>query len=355
MNIWFAQYLLFLVHCVHGVLLPIDSNYPSIMSNAYTVKFYEGGGAFLLASNNMVRLNYRGIQYLPDAQLISGILEKGWSEYDCNVSKSSLCSMSTGAIFPSYAPRIGNSSTELSCTQSIGKQMVGEAVYDVSSCDILDEYVEIIYTPNKVYTRHSYMHILIYFIFIICCILIVRSLSLNIISKLDSSVVVVQYPTLLVIFVILLITLIQGDSYYATVNDLVFFWFTVMYVIIYLLFHGYHVYIQWRTQIHKEPRVFNLSAAAMQLVVMRLYGSAETPYAGVIIAVIATRLWEKELNRKRPHIFTGLMDCIYISLLIHIGFSYAMSYLFPLFVGCKVLAERLHSTTKTHNKTQKKI
>lgn len=359
MNIWFKQYLLLLLLLkgTFGLLLSIDSNYPGIMSNAYAIKFYEGGGSFLLASNNMIRFNYRGIQCITDTQLIPNLLDKGWSKFACNVSKSSLCSMHSGHVFPTATPRIGNDTTGLSCSQSSGKQMVGEAVYDISSCDILDEYVEVIYTPNYVYTRHSYMPVLVYFLFIVCCICIVRSLSLNIISKLDSTAVVVQYPTFIVVVVVLLITLVQGDSYYATPNDLMFFWLTVAYIIVYLCFHGYHSYILWKNQIHKEPRVFNLSAAALQLVVMRLYGSTETPYAGVIIAVITTRLWEKELHKRRTHVFTGLLDCIYISLLIHIGFSYALSYLFPLFVGCKLLAEKLHSASQSHQRvhTDKKI
>ena len=327
---------------VYANLLSVDLNYPELSSTSQYLKFHHGGPAFILASNNLIRFNYRGIQYLPQGELVLD-QGKGWSKYSCNASAYSLCITNYGHLFPSKTPLVGTPTPlGLSCSHSNGKSIVNQPVYDISSCDILDESVEIVYTPNTIFIRHSYMPTALYLFYIVCCIYLVRSLSLNVISKLDHTVEVVQYPTVLVVLTIWIIALIDGDSYYATRNDVAFYWCTIVYVLLYLVFHGYHVYCHYYYNTKRIPRVFNMSAATMQLVVMRLYGITETPYAGVIIAIIATRIWEKELNKKRTHIFTGLIDCIYISLLMHMGFSYSSSYLFPLIVGAKLLAEKLH-------------
>lgn len=337
-----AIQLVITLHSINAYLLPVELNYPELSSTSQLVKFHHGGAAYVLASNQLIRFNYRGIQILQQAELVLGRSNK-WSKYPCNVSSHSLCITDYGHLFPSSSPLVGaQTPMGLSCSHSNGKNTVNQAVYDISSCDILDESVEIVYTPNSLYIRHSYMSTVLYLFYIACCIYLVRSLSLNVISKLDHTVEIVQYPTVLVVFIIWTITLIDGDSYYATSNDVAFYWCTILYVLLYLAFHGYHVYRHQYLKNKRIPRVFNMTAAAMQLVVMRLYGSTETPYAGVIIAIIATRIWEKELNKKRTHVFTGLIDCIYVSLLMHMGFSYSSSYLFPLIVGANLLAAKLH-------------
>lgn len=322
-------------------LYDIDETQPILSSENYPLHFYEGGPAFILASNSFIRVNYRGIRTLQNTKIIPNILDKGWSSSVCQLSSTSLCTTSQGDIFPSKFTRIGNTPTASHCTHSTGKTLVSYPIYDISACDILDESMDVFYYDQHVYTRYTVMSMYTYWFLIVCCIFFVRSISLNIMNKLDHSVIISQYQTVILIFIMLVVILANGDSYYITEDDNMFYWLNILYICISLSYRLYFVYIWWKNNYkYQEPRILNLCAVCIQLIFTRLYGSAETPYAIAIIGIISTRIWEKEYNPTLLNMITGLIDCMYISVLITMGYSYDIVYLFPVFMISKLIADR---------------
>lgn len=354
----YIVYLLFLCipTCIVDTLLyPLDDTQPALSSDNHQLRFYEGGPAFLLASNSLIRVNYRGIRVLQSATIISNILDKGWSKTRCIISSTSLCTtQSLDNVFPFTSIRIGNTPTASHCTHSTGKMLVPYPVYDISACDILDESMDVFYYDQHIYTRYTPIPVYTYWFLIICCIFFVRSVSLNIMNKLDHSVVISQYQTVILIFAMLLVILVNGDAYYITEDDNLFYWLSISYICISLSYRLYFVYIWWKNNYkYLEPRILNLCAVCIQLIFTRLYGSAETPYAIAIIGIISARIWEKEYNPTFLNMITGLIDCMYISLLITMGYSYDIVYLFPVFMVSKLVADRFFVFSNSLNPTLK--
>lgn len=342
------------------MIIQIDQSYPFLQNGGTGINFYEGGGAFILASNNLVRVNYRGIHTYKSARLNIQENHNIWKVKTCNLSAFSMCNTGDGHIFPYFSPRIGNTSLEY-CVKSLAKVIINNPnIYDYSSCDILDQSQDLIYTDSLLYIRTNNIDIWKYWAMVLCCIYLIRSVSVNLIGKLESnSVYTPQYPAIIVSLTAWLIVLCDWDSYYITSNDIVFFWVSIGYVGLYLGFHAYHAYVWYmhtyyynhHNKQYMEPKIFNMSTATIQLVTARLYASTETPYIPVILFLLLTRIWEKEVTKKFFHIITGLMDCIYISMLMSIGVTFHIFYLFPIFMITRVMALKITESAR-NSKTQ---
>jgi hypothetical protein len=310
------------------------------------IDFFEGGGAYMLLSHDLVRVNARGIRILRESNLMSdNMLYHHWQHELCNISAFAMCQRPSGATFPFSAPLVGVGNTwgVTACANGQGKMMnaLDTASYDVSSCDILDESLDMVYTQGHVYYRLNRMSFVWYWGLILGCIYLIRSVSLNIISKFKESVPPTQHIILCVNVVIWILISIDGDVYYVTENDRFFYWVTQVYIMLYILFHAYHATIRFWRATYMEPRVFNLSIASLQLVTTRLYGSAETPYVIVIVGLMASRIWEKQIVHKTSFVVTGLFDCMYLTLLVALGFTYELYFLCPLFIFSRNIAGNL--------------
>jgi hypothetical protein len=341
--------LLLCITRLQAAIFSLDDNIPSLTSEDQSLRFSEGGPGFLLASNQFVRINYRGLQAIPNIQLVSNIAAKGWVAISCVRSSHALCTSNNGDYFPVGISRIGNiknsqDNIHPQCTSSKGKIQVASTnnsvVYDISACDILEEGLDIVYYQGTVYSKNTSMSFFVYSVLVLFCVFFVRSISLNIMNKFDSAVQVSQYQTVLVVVLLVALMLYEGDSNYVTMYDHHFFWMTMMYLLVSLSYRLWYMYIWWsRNYKYTEPRIFNLSAVCVQLIVTRLYGSVETPYAMAVIGVLATRVFEKEHNPTLLHVVTGLIDCMYMSVLITMGYSYDLMYLFPVFTLSKLVAD----------------
>jgi hypothetical protein len=322
----------------------LDDSVPVLTSNRDILTFIDGGTAFLLMSNNMIRINYRGIRVSTNALLRNDMQEKGWTRIPCNISSQAMCKSDWGYVFPVHTPEFGPVlvSHGFQCKDSSSKVFVNYSVYDISACDIIQENLELVYVQGYIFVQHTNLSLWKYWVMIICSILVVRAVSLNVISKLHASTNTHQYTTNIVILVTYIIIISEGDRYYITENDLFFFWTNIFYISGYLIFHAYHsIYKLFYDEKYQEPRIFNLAAAMLQSVVMRFYGSTETPYSMVIIGVLCTRIWEKEAQQKIMYTCTGMVDTLYVSLLIYMGYTYDPMYLFPLVLFTKILSNHM--------------
>lgn len=339
MQVYFFFFLY--VHVALGGIYYIDDSRPYLHSNQQPLRFSEGGPAFVLASNNMVRINSRSIRVAIDAVILDSVIDKGWKTYSCNISAYALCASPFGSVFPSTSDPLFNSDNPagLYCKNSKGRFFVNTSVYDISACDILDQGLEVVFSRNSMYIGYTQVPVWIYWVLIFTSVILVRAISLNVMSKIQHNANLSQNTTVVCCLLIFAIIFFQGDFYYLTENDNFFYWVNVMYILCYLCFHVYHsLYKSWVNPSHVQPRVFNLGSACLQAVAMRLYGTAETPYSIAIITMILVRLWEKDYQKRLMHICTGMFDCIYVSLLLYMGYSYDILYLFPLTLLTKIIA-----------------
>ena len=129
---------------------------------------------------------------------------------------------------------------------------------------------------------------------------------------------------------VLLLTVIpDGDAVFITEEERLLFWamwaYTALYVLLYALF---------RTACADgtaDPPVYNLISGTLQVIAMRLYCGAETPYNPVIVWAIATRALLKLRGEHRGvEGLSGLVDGLVLSVLCVIGYGHNPLYLTAL-------------------------
>jgi hypothetical protein len=121
------------------------------------------------------------------------------------------------------------------------------------------------------------------------------------------------------------------DAVYATRADQTFHWATVAYVPAILL-------LNVATRGRGAP-VFNVIVAALQLLAMRLYTSAVTPYDLVFVAMLAWRAWVKVLTPSL-HGLGLVLDSLYLSLFVALACDETLESLVAI-VGAPFVAARL--------------
>jgi hypothetical protein len=112
----------------------------------------------------------------------------GWHKVSCNVSAWALCASDVGQILPWTSPRMperheavtADGWNDLGCSNSAGKVLVSLGLYDISACDVIDEGLDLLYTPGAVYHRHNTLQTWKYWLLVILAIILVRFLSYNI-------------------------------------------------------------------------------------------------------------------------------------------------------------------------------
>lgn len=315
-----------------------DSDRPGLASGDKRMAWWGGGPAYVLASAGAVRLNFRGLFTYPPGSKVRSLDSRGmgWHGVQCNVSAWALCSSEVGHILPATKPRMPQTQesvsvdgwNDLGCSQSDGKVLVSTGVYDISACDVFDEGLDLLYSSGMIYHRHTSMPAWKYWALVAITIVLVRCLSYNVQSLWqphgDTAQVHSQWVPLAGSVVQLVLVLTDGDSIYVTKADQLFFWASVGYVGVYLSIHTalrVRSGIQSETNGQYEQPVFNVIVATLQLVAMRFYTAAETPYNTVLVAMLASRGWTKMLMRQHSHGWSLVLDSLYLSLCIELAFD----------------------------------
>jgi hypothetical protein len=339
---WEVVLLLLGVQAAGGALYSLQDSWRPGLATGNGDKrmaWWGGGPAFVLASSGAVRLNFRGLFTYPPSSIVRR-LDKGlgWHGIPCNLSAWSLCSSEVGHVFPASKPRMPERKeavvvdgwNDLGCSKSDGKILVSLGVYDISACDVFDEGLDLLYTSGMLYHRHTAMPAWKYWTLVALSIVLVRCLSYNIQSLWlppGEAVVHNQWLPLGGSLALLVLVLIDGDSIYVTGADLIFYWCTVGYVGLYLGIHGGSraqsgpvLGDSTATGQYEQP-VFNVIVGTLQLVAMRFYTAAETPYNTVLVAMLASRGWTKMLVRQHCHGASLVLDSLYLSLCIELAFD----------------------------------
>jgi hypothetical protein len=190
---------------------------------------------------------------------------------------------------------------DLGCSDSRSKLLTSLGVYDISACDVFDEGMDLLYTPGMVYHRHSSMPPWKYAFLVILAIVLVRFLSYNVQALLHPVEEQQQHqvPALACCFLTLGVVLTDRDDLLVTSADQVFHWSTVAYILLYLVSHVARIVSdeqdRKKTGEDQEPQakvpVYNVIVASLQLIAIRFYSAAETPYNLVLITILACRGW----------------------------------------------------------------
>lgn len=319
-----------------------------LMSNDLPLNWWDGGPAFTLASASAVRVNFRGViaypsgarlRYrLPDARSPpTNLIMAGWYSNPCNISGASLCVADVGRVFPSAqsAPRVPDRPgvmqvdgwRDLACAASNDKVLTSTGVYDITACDVLDEGLDVLFSHGFIFHRHNSIPYWKYWLLISLSIVLVRFLSYNVQTLWDATAaggLKDQRVPLFCSTVITITVLLDGDATYVTAADQLFFWSTLAYICLYI---GIHVWLGYfimasapdahhhhddkadeppaaagaggpepqsvnghKKKAYEQP-VYNVIVASLQLVAVRFYSSAETPYNIVILGMLACRAW----------------------------------------------------------------
>ena len=293
-----------------------DTARPGLASgDGRTIRWWEGGPAFVLASSGAVRLNFRALYTYPPGAIVRELADgqMGWHSVPCNASAWAFCSSDVGQTMPWLAPRMPEKQeavsadgwNDLGCSNSAGKVLVSLGVYDVSACDIFDEGLDLLYTPGVIYHRHNTLQTWKYWVLVTLAIVLVRFLSYNIQLLWDppreedesADTRRKQWPALAASTgVVVIVALLDGDSLFVTSADQVFFWSTVGYIVVYLAIHLSSRLILLRADddndsSSNELPIYNVIVASLQLIACRFYAAAETPYNLVLIGILACRGW----------------------------------------------------------------
>ena len=328
----------------HCMLYPIQDSRPTLATEQGTVlEWWSGGGAFALASSSGVRVNFRGVHlYAPDVRIRPRLAD--WTGVQCNQSSSALCCSDVGCVLPFNAPRAPEGQVAagwdaLGCTDGKGKQLVSLGVYDISACDIMDEGLDLLYSQGELYHRRTGMQLWRYWVCVGLAIILVRALSYNVQGLWTPSATPPRHQWLGLVAAVALTALVVPfdgwDGVFVTLADQTFYWATVGYIGVSLVLH-------WQAS---QP-VFNVIVAALQLLAMRLYTAAETPYDLVLIAMLASRVWVKVLT-PQLHGCALVLDSLYLALCIELAFNDTLEAIVAV-AGVAFVVGRLLVMDTTH-------
>lgn len=339
----YITFLGFFVLCteLHAEIFDLIDATPWLQTAKGQVAFSSGWDSFVVADSSCVRINQRGIQAKP-SHWTPRELSVLWKSKVCIPgSGAALCVMQGGGmVFPERElgrlPFYNASGgwANFKCSRSSdGRAMNPAYAYDVSSCDILDGG-DVVLCGRVLYYAFTSLPEWSYWLLCICAVFLVRSLSYLVVERVDHKLSergsMENWLIIGACVLVLILTLIpDGDSYFVTIEDYLFFdlmcAYTVMYIILFAVFTWYS---HW-----EDPPIYNLIAGTLQVVSSRLYLSADTPYNPVIIWAVATRALVKIRSGPLNFIMglSTLFDSMVLSLMCTIGWGFNPLYHVAIF------------------------
>lgn len=332
---------------------------------ARMIEWPSGGAAYMLASAEAVRINFRGVHAFPRGRALRPLEALGWTAVSCNASAWALCASDVGSVLPvASPPRAPQRAADvlagwasLACNDNQGKVLVSHAVYDISACDVLDEGLDVVFSERRAYHARTAMALWRYWLCVGLAIVLVRALSYNVqavarMAPLSQAADArrSQAPPLAASVCLLALTLLDLDSVYVTQADQLFFWCSAAYV-------GFYLAIHWGERLLRsdhgaeETPVFNILVATLQLLATRLYTAAETPYNLLLLGMLACRAWSKLLRAQKPGDAPAVrslaltLDALYLSLCVELAFNGSDELVVAVF-GVALLGARLFTTAQ---------
>ena len=346
-----------------GTIYQIDSAYPYLSINGISIEWSSGAALQRVLSSLLVRVHPRGVVFKKQGWHLRELSRAGWKTEHCPPSGHGLCQTAQSVLFPSALPPEVNEGMAGMCGSSgTARVITNETRYDASACDVLDRRIDYVYANEVIYYLDTSLPAWIYWTVCVGVIFLVRCLSRYILASLspnptattaggmppgDSQGKATPDPwvSLAASGGCTALILSQGDRAFVTHEDMIFHWFTVLYVCAYAgQFLGVRVINKIsRAAIH-DPPFYNLLAGVLQLVATQLYAGAETPYNPPLVFIIAVRALAK--SRREVNVIRGvtlLLDACMLSLMCTLGFGLDAHYLIAIFTAALAWTDMLQS------------
>jgi hypothetical protein len=321
------------------MLYPLDESVPYVASQGRRVEWGTGRDALAVASSSCVRVNSRGVYAKPPHWTPRGLGAAGWTVARCLPAPASLCVSARGRVLPTGSPPAYDAREawgDAACGQaSDGRLLAAGGGYDLSACDVLDRG-DVTVCGRSAAFRQTGVGGGAYWALCLLAVFVVRALSYLIVQRVQggrpgaggaqwSGEALAPAAALAVL---LLVTVPDGDAVFVTEEERFLFWavwaYTALYVLLYAIFRA-------ASADGADPPVYNLISGTLQLIAMRLYCGAETPYNPVIVWAVATRALLKLRGRHRGvEGWSGLADGLALSALCVFGHAYSALYLVAL-------------------------
>lgn len=302
------------------MIQPLDNSVPFLVSSGRPVVWSAGVDAVSVAGSSFVRVNERGIVTQPSHWSVRDLRENGWHVRQCLPGGGSLCEMSNvSRVFPTAPnkPRFSASHTlrPLRCTRDNAQRVLDHNWgYDISACDVLDGGGDVVFFQHSVAFKDTEITQVKYWLLCVLAIFIVRSFSYKVKTRFEHTTNTLGFSSdqwtiaACALSIILAITP-NFTSELVTDEDFICCCFLVFYSFLYIM-----VWVFNRHDPHAP--IYNLIAATLQITASRLYKSIETPYGGVLLYVLMTRMFMKLRGGwKLPHAITVASDSMLLSLL----------------------------------------
>jgi hypothetical protein len=330
-----------------AAIFPLDESVPYATSAGRRVAWDTGWDALAVAGSSCVRVNSRGVYAKPAHWTPRPLGAAGWTVARCLPGPSSLCVSARGRVLPTRGPPAYDARQawgDAACGQaSDGRVLVAGGGYDLSACDVLDRGDVAVCGRDAAY-RQTGVGGGAYWALCLLAVFVVRALSYLVVQRVQrgrrgGGARAVADPggapwtgealaPVAALAVLLLAVVPGGDSEFVTEEERFLFWavwaYTLLYVLLYAIFRAASVD-------GADPPVYNLISGTLQVIAMRLYCGAETPYNPVIVWAIATRALLKLRGEHRGvEGWSGLVDGLALSALCVIGYNYSGLYLVAL-------------------------
>lgn len=338
MRIWTSFILL--ASPVSCEVFDLENSAPWLVVGRNRVTFSLGWDAFVVADSACVRVNSRGVYSKPSHWTARRLHRDVWTSRKCAPGGGGgLCDTGMGVVFPdSASPPVYNASRAwggLQCTRPTdGRVLDNQYGYDVSACDVLDEGGDIVLCGRDLSFARTKIVDGVYWVLCLIAVYIVRSLSYLVVKKMttvgDQPSPNFQWSdawTVVLCLAALPLCLVPlGDAGFVTDEEAFFFDFLCIYCASYAVLFAVHA---WAKD-ERDPPVYNLIAATVQVIACRLYLSAETPYNPVIMWAISTRALAKMRCKSWGGLVLGLStlaDAYLLALMCMISFEHNRLYL----------------------------
>lgn len=336
--------LIFLVGSCTAELFDLEDSVPWLRTRGSDVTFSRGWDAFVVADSTCVRVNARSVSAKPshwNPRPLSG----AWVTQVCVPSAvASLCSTAysqalpereTG-VAPLYDPSFAWGGLE--CTRPFDGRVLHPGYgYDVTACDAIDGGGDLLYCGRSLSFSRQSVGDAVYWILCVIAVLIVRSLSYLVVGTVSAVPDAAKnswkdvYTVVACVTALLLVWIPQGDSGFVTEEEAFFFQAVTFYCALYIALYVAYFFVDSEK---KDPPIYNLIAATLQIIACRFYLSAETPYNPVLIWAVATRMLVKLRSSRWAEwtlVLSALCDSYVLSLMTVLSFSYHPYYLVAVF------------------------
>lgn len=324
-----------------GTIYPLDDQVPGLVSLGAPVGWWAGADALLLAGSRCVRVNQRGVATKPGGWSMRDLAQDGWEVRRCVPGgEGSLCVANGSRVFPLGGARFSASHRPggLRCTrETTARALDHEWGYDVSACDVLDGGGDVVVYDHLVAVRDTGMSPARYWLLCVLAVFVVRCFSYRA-RRLSGTACLTKPPvaqpdpdvhlglttdqwTIAACGLSIVAAVTPNlPAELVTEEDLMGCSFLVVYACLYM-----GIWVSHRRS--PDAPLYNLIGATLHITASRLYKGIETPYTGVLLFVIGTRLIMK--LRGPWGVVRGTImaaDCMLVSVLAVYGISFGGVY-----------------------------